>query len=89
MLGRTETRNGGQLLLPLCLRQPGEEAVLESQCEKVCRGRNAQGTCGPGGMQPLLDPHEQVMEAAGGKKCPHHSLHVSSDFLLGPHNGCT
>ena len=60
-------------------------SLLESQCEQVCRGRTAQGTCGPGGMQPLLDPHEQVREGAGGNKCSH----VSSDFLLGPHNGRT
>ena len=34
-------------------------------------------------MQPLLDTHEQVREGAGGNKCSHRSLHISSDFLLG------
>lgn len=44
--------------------------MLESQCEQVCRGRNAQGTCGPGGMQPVLDPHEQVGKGQEGINGP-------------------
>ena len=89
MLRHPETRNSGRPLLPLGLKEPGKEAILKSQSEPDRRGRNAYVNCAPGGMQLLPDLHQQVREAAGENKCSHHSLHISSDFLLGPPNGYT
>ena len=81
-LRHTETGNGGQPLLPFQPKEPGEEAVLKSQCEQVLEEEMLMGPMIQEGCNHC-QTHEQVREGAGGNKCSHHSLHISSDFLLG------
>ena len=88
-LRHTETGNGGQPLLPFQPKEPGEEAVLKSQCEQVLEEEMLMGPM----IQEVCNHCQTHMSKSGrgqeGINAPTTLSTYPRIFFLVTHNGST